>query len=104
MTPHLPLSAAPSGGSGQSWEKSPQPLPDEGEWISIAGGGKREASQQLAPSKGKLCLFFFFWTFFPLFVYLVELGLRGSTQNLCGASRTLYLQPSDLVAPKHVGF
>ena len=58
MTPHLPLSAAPSGGSGQSWEKSPQPLPDEGEWISIAGGGKREASQQLAPSKGKLCLFF----------------------------------------------
>ena len=86
-------------------EELPQPLPDEGEWISIAGGGKREASQQLAPSKGKLCLFFFFfWTFFPLFVYLVESGLHGSTQNLCGASRTLYLQHSDLVAPKHVGF
>ena len=42
-------------------EEPPQPLPDEGEWISIAGGGKREASQQLAPSKGKLCLFFFFF-------------------------------------------
>ena len=29
---------------------------------------------------------------------MVELGLRGSTQNLCGASRTLYLHVSRAVS------
>lgn len=54
------------------------------------------------PAKANFVPFFFFCTFFPLFVYLVESGLRGSTHNLCGASRTLYLQHSDLVALKHI--
>lgn len=84
-------------------KEPPQPLPDEGEWISIAGGSKREASQA-AGTQQRHTFSFLFGHFFPLFVYLVESGLHGSTQNLCGASRTLSLQHSDLVALKHVGF
>ena len=71
-------------------EELPQPLPDEGEWISIAGGGKREASQQLAPSKGKLCLFFFFFFghfFLYLFIWLSRVFM---------AARRIFVAPHGL--------